>query len=83
MTNTTKICPTCGQALRRFSDKLIKRLVVGGVLGTIAGILFGIWFSVWWFGEGMHSTPMAIIHYFSWGALFGFAGIIVALMLKR
>lgn len=80
--NTTKTCPTCGQPIKRASS-IFKRTLLGGATGITAGILFGIWFSNWWFGPGMHSTPMAIIHYFAWGALFGFIGAVIGLMMRK
>ncbi|MBI3754315.1 MAG: hypothetical protein HY266_09805 [Deltaproteobacteria bacterium] len=83
MTNDTKTCPTCGQPIRRFTDNIFKKAVVGGIAGIVFGILFGIWFSNWWFGPGMHSTPMAIIHYFAWGALFGFVGAVIGLVIRK
>lgn len=83
MNNETKICPTCGQPIRRFTDNIFKRALIGGVAGTVFGILFGIWFSIRWFGEGMHFTPMALIHYASWGVLFGFIGAFIGTLIKR
>lgn len=82
MSNETKTCPTCGQPIKP-AGSVFKNVLIGGIAGIAFGILFGIWFSVWWFGPGMHSTPMSIIHYFAWGALFGFIGAVIGILIKR
>lgn len=82
MSNNEKICPTCGQPIKS-AGGILKRTLIGGVTGITAGILFGIWFSIWWFGPGMHSTPMSIIHYVAWGALFGFIGAVIGLIIRK
>lgn len=82
MNGDNKICPTCGQMIKN-ANSILKTVFIGGIAGIFFGILFGIWFSIWWFGPGMHSTPMSVIHYFSWGILFGAIGAVIGLIIKK
>ena len=82
MNSDTKTCPTCGQRIKPAGSNFTRALL-GGFTGITFGILFGVWFSVWWFGSGMHSTPMSLIHYVAWGILFGFVGVVIGILIKR